>query len=77
MSAADWWAHTLGWGSIAALVCAAVLIAVEFAAPYAFLDDHPADIRERVPRPTPRRGSPSWRSWRWSSARCSRSSIWW
>lgn len=52
MSTSDWWSHTLGWGSIAALVCGTVLVAVEFAAPYAFLNDYPADIRARAPRPT-------------------------
>lgn len=49
----EWWAHSFGWGSLAALACGAVLIAVEFIAPYAFLNDYPADIRERAPKPTP------------------------
>lgn len=48
----DWWAHTVGWGTIAALACGLVLIAVEFAAPYAFLSDYPEDIRKRAPKPT-------------------------
>lgn len=52
MSVADWWAHTLGWGSLAALACGVLLVAVEFAAPYTFLNDYPPDIRERAPRPT-------------------------
>lgn len=49
----EWWAHSFGLGSLAALACGAVLIAVEFIAPYAFLNDYPADIRERAPKPTP------------------------
>lgn len=52
MAITDWWAHALGWGSVAVVACGAVLIAVEFAAPYAFLNDYPADIRERAPKPT-------------------------
>lgn len=49
----DWWAHTLGWGSVCLAACGVVLIAVEFLAPYALLNDYPADIRERAPKPTP------------------------
>lgn len=48
----EWWAHALGFGLIATAVCGAVLIAVEFLAPYAFLDDYPKDIREAAPEPT-------------------------
>lgn len=50
--AGEWWSHTFGWGSLAVLACGAVLVSVEFAAPYAFLNDYPADIRERAPEPT-------------------------
>lgn len=46
----EWWAHTIGWGTVAALSCGFVL--VEFAAPYAFLNDHPEDIRRNAPKPT-------------------------
>ncbi len=50
---AEWWSHALGWGSVAAVASGLVLAAVLFLAPYAFLDDYPADIRECAPRPTP------------------------
>lgn len=53
MQITHWWAHALGWGSVATLACAVVLIAVLFLAPYAFLNDYPADIGERAPEPTP------------------------
>lgn len=52
-AAAEWWAHALGFGLLAALACGAVLIAVEFLAPYAFLDDYPEDIRRAAPEPSP------------------------
>ncbi|MBO1901990.1 hypothetical protein J4H92_08520 [Leucobacter weissii] len=51
-AASEWWAHALGFGLLVTVVCGAVLIAVEFLAPYAFLDDYPEDIRRRAPAPT-------------------------
>lgn len=50
---AEWWAHTLGFGSLAVLACGAVLVGVEFLAPYTFLNDYPEDIRAAAPKPTP------------------------
>ena len=49
---AGWWAHALGWGSVTAAGCALLLIAVLFAAPYAFLHDSPSDIRARAATPS-------------------------
>lgn len=50
---AEWWTHTLGFGLLASVACGAVLIAVEFLAPYAFLNDYPEDIRRAAPQPSP------------------------
>lgn len=52
MSGAAWWGHALGFGTLAALVCGAFLLAIEFLAPYAFIDDYPDDVREEAPEPT-------------------------
>lgn len=55
MFTAAWWAHTIGWGSAVALGCGAVLLAVVFAVPTAFLADYPADIRQGAASPGPGR----------------------
>ncbi len=52
-SVAQWWAHAFGFGLLATLACGAVLITVEFLAPYTFLNDYPEDIRDAAPAPTP------------------------
>lgn len=52
-SYAQWWGHTLSYGSIAVLFSGAVLLAVLFLTPYALIDDYPEDIHEAAPAPTP------------------------
>ena len=51
-SYAQWWGHTLTYGSIAVLLSGAVLLAVLFLTPYALIDDYPEDIRQAAPSPT-------------------------
>lgn len=59
MFGAEWWAHALGWGAVAAATTGAVLTAVLFIAPYTFLNDYPDDIKEaaRPPSRVQRRAS--------------------
>lgn len=51
-SYAQWWGHTLTYGSIAVLLSGAVLLAVVFLRPYELIDDYPEDIRQAAPAPT-------------------------
>lgn len=48
----QWWIHALTWGSAAALVSGAVLVAALFVAPYAFLHDYPDDVQEAAREPS-------------------------
>ncbi len=50
----DWWIHTLLGAVIASFISGAVLVGVLFAAPYAFLSDHPKDVQAAARAPTRR-----------------------
>lgn len=50
----DYWTHALLGGGLASAASAVVLVTVLLLAPYTFLSDYPADIRQRAAPPSPR-----------------------
>ena len=51
-SYAQWWGHSLTYGSIAVLLSGAMLLVDLFLTPDALIDDYPEDIRQAAPSPT-------------------------